>query len=111
MTETDTVRAKQYIQKNFRSIRRIQSVAVTLNVSYETLRKTFVRRHGRSMQQYLEEVRVNAARRKIEEGKKLYEVAREVGYANESTLIKHFKKMTGMTPKEYYEIFKDEEDV
>jgi YesN/AraC family two-component response regulator len=63
------------------------------------------------MQQYLEEVRVNAARRKIEEGKKLYEVAREVGYANESTLIKHFKKMTGMTPKEYYEIFKDEEDV
>lgn len=103
-------KAQEYIEKNFALIKRIDSVADALGLNYERLRKAFVRKMGISMQQYIEEVRVSKARWKISEGKKLYAVAREVGYAHETTLIKHFKRITGMTPKQYYELFKDDEE-
>ncbi|MGH2568309.1 MAG: helix-turn-helix transcriptional regulator, partial [Bacteroidota bacterium] len=74
------------------------------------LRKEFARHIGKSMQAYLEEVRINAALLKLRDRKKLYEVAREVGYAHETTLIKHFKKIAGMTPHEYYKLFEDDEE-
>lgn len=108
---TDSVqKAEHYLEKNYASIKGIQSVAVELNLPYDRLRKAFAREKGQSMQRYLEEVRVEAARWKITEGKKLYAVAREIGYAHETTLIKHFKNVTGMTPHKYYELFKDDEE-
>ena len=100
--------AKQYIDKNFASIKRIQAVPSALGLPYELLRKAFARDRGLPMQQYLEEVRVEAAKQKLLENKKLYAVAREIGYASETTLIKHFKKITGMTPRQYTKLFKDE---
>lgn len=102
--------AKQYIDKNYASIKRIQSVPQALSLPYEPLRKAFARERGLPMQQYLEEVRVEAAKQKILENRKLYAVAREIGYASETTLIKHFKKITGMTPRQYYRLFTNDDE-
>jgi AraC-like DNA-binding protein len=108
---TDTIeKTREHIEKNYASIKRIQSVALELGLPYHRLRRVFARVIGKSMRQYLEEVRVNQARWKISDGKKLYTVAREVGWASETTLIKHFKNVTGMTPREYYELFKDDQE-
>jgi two-component system response regulator YesN len=106
----DVQKAIQHIQKNYGVIRNIRSVAESLGFDYERLRKAFAREQGKSMQRCLEETRINAARWRITEGKKLYAVAREIGYASETTLIKNFKKVTGMTPKQYYRLFKSDEE-
>ncbi len=102
--------AKQYIDENFATIKRIQSVPKALSLPYEPLRKAFARDKGLPMQQYLEEVRVEAAKQKLLENKKLYAVAREIGYASETTLIRHFKKITGMTPRQYTRLFIDDDE-
>lgn len=52
--------------------------------------------------QYLHRVRVQAAKNLLAETDlKVHEISYEVGYENVNHFISHFKKTTGMTPREY----------
>jgi transcriptional regulator GlxA family with amidase domain len=57
-----------------------------------------------SPHQYLIQVRVNNARWLLSAGsgeRSLAEVASAVGFADQSHLTRHFKRVTGLTPRQF----------
>lgn len=64
----------------------------------------FKRKTGRTVGQYLTEYRMEKARLLLkDEGFKLYQVARQVGYEDANYFARIFKKQTGLSPSEYRE--------
>jgi transcriptional regulator GlxA family with amidase domain len=60
------------------------------------------RRLGASPGAYVRRLRVERARRRIEEGaSRLKQVARDCGFADEQALRRSFQHLVGITPAEY----------
>lgn len=53
---------------------------------------------GRSPADYVTEVRIDAAKRMLEEGRSVSETSRELGYASDEGFSRAFRRRTGMTP-------------
>ncbi|ALX65874.1 helix-turn-helix domain-containing protein [Microbacterium sp. XT11] len=53
---------------------------------------------GRSPADYVTEVRVDAAKRMLEEGRSVSETSRALGYASDEGFSRAFRRRTGMTP-------------
>lgn len=52
--------------------------------------------------EYITETRIAAAKRLLEKGdKKVYEIAQELGFESSFYFSKVFKKVTGLSPREY----------
>ncbi len=73
---------------------------VYLNPAY--LSRLFRKETGRTLTDYLVELRLEKARKELEAGQmKVSDIAAAVGYTNFSHFSKLFKKATGLTPQEY----------
>ncbi len=57
---------------------------------------------------YLETIRINKAKELLEQGTPLIEVAIQTGFSDQSHFSKFFKKMVGLTPKQYLNVFRQE---
>lgn len=53
---------------------------------------------GRSPADYVTEVRIDAAKRMLSEGRSVSETSRELGYASDEGFSRAFRRRTGMTP-------------
>ncbi|MBI3578326.1 MAG: helix-turn-helix transcriptional regulator [Ignavibacteriales bacterium] len=97
-----TEKTKRYLLSHCTELSRVNDLSIALGVSYDHLRKIFVRETGTSLIEYLNIMRIERAKNFLgDHEKKLYTIAHAVGYTNEHTLIRNFKKVTGMTPTEY----------
>jgi transcriptional regulator GlxA family with amidase domain len=93
--------AVQYIETHYGSIRTVREIADSIGVSYEALRKQFVRSVGMPMQSFLALVRVRKAHEWYgATDKKLYAVARDVGFADDAALRRQWKRYLGQCPRE-----------
>lgn len=73
---------------------------VFLNPAY--LSRLFRKETGRSLTDYIVELRINKARHELEHTNiRISDIAANVGYSNFSHFSKLFKKETGLTPQEY----------
>lgn len=61
----------------------------------------FKKQTGESLLKFISQVRVEAAKSLLEEGKSVSEVAEMVGFRDVSTFIRVFKKQTGLTPGQF----------
>ncbi len=94
--------AIDYINKNYKKDIDINMVAEHAGISYSHMRKVFRDETGDSITNYINRMR-------IEESKKLLkhtsmtvrEIALKVGYNNEQSLIRFFKKYMSISPGEY----------
>lgn len=66
-----------------------------------TLLRAFVKTKGITPHRYLETLRVSAAGELLEQGCGLSYAAAHCGFADQSHLTRHFKRMTGLTPGQY----------
>ena len=69
--------------------------------SKSSLRRYFLQATGLSPYQYIENVRINISKDMLRGKKKIVDVAIDCGYPSISCFNKAFKKMRGITPKEY----------
>ncbi|MGH8252032.1 MAG: GlxA family transcriptional regulator [Steroidobacteraceae bacterium] len=84
----------------------VESLARRMNMSPRHLARLFVTRLGASPAAYVRRLRVEQARRRIEEGaSRLKQVARDCGFADEQALRRSFQSFVGITPAEYRERF------
>ena len=96
------MKAKEYIEDNFRRNCTLAEIADQVHVSPNHLHTIFKKKMGVSPLAYLQEKRIDAAKQRImAENGSLLQIALELGFSSQSHFIKVFKQKTGMTPAEY----------
>ena len=94
-------RAKEYLHANaHRDVSLAQLAAVSGLSPYHFLR-VFTAELGISPHRYLTQLRVWRAARLLAHGRPISETALTVGFADQSHLTRHFKKIIGVTPGQY----------
>lgn len=98
----DIGKVQDYIEKNYDELLTISGLAEKFNMSSRTFIRKFTAITGNTPIEYIQRVRVEAAKRLLEKGKFTVEqVCIEVGYGDFGFFRNVFKRLTGLTPQEY----------
>ena len=91
-----------WMLENPRADLSVDSLARRMSMSSRHFARLFRTRLGTSPGSYVRRLRVEQARRRIEEGAaRLKQVARDCGFADEQALRRSFQAQVGITPAEY----------
>lgn len=104
--------AVQYINSHYSDLNlSVALVAEYLSVSPSYLARSFQKKYGMSVLQYIHCRRIDMAMVLLRESSSTIErIAEEVGYANSLALIRAFKRYKGCTPTEYRNSLKGQEE-
>jgi AraC family transcriptional regulator len=97
------VQALNFIHQNYAMDISLADIAGAAHLSTYHLTRVFKKGTGMTPHQYLVQVRVNSARHLLTAGagdRSLAEIASAVGFADQSHLTRHFKRLLGVTPKQ-----------
>lgn len=98
----------QITYKQFDEDLTLQYLGKKLNYSHSYLGKKFKAQKQKSYRTFLDEVRIEKAKKLLREGQYLiYEISDRVGYTNADYFYKKFKKLVGMSPKTYQKQYID----
>ena len=93
-----------YVDTHFNNALSLKTLSYQFDLTAAYLGQLFNKATGKSFSVYLNEIRIEQAKRLLENRTlREYEVAREVGYTDASYFYKIFKKQTGKNPSEYRE--------
>ncbi len=99
--------AQKWLETSYLSEFRIDDLADRSNITRRTFERRFKIATGNSPLNYLQRVRVEAAKRLLEKGANTFdEITYMVGYSESSSFRKVFKKHTGLAPKAYRDKFR-----
>jgi len=102
---SDTERVKDFIRRSFGDIRSSRDVAREFNISVETLRKDFVRIEQKRLSLFISETRIDFMKSLLKETTQhCNSICLAAGFSREEVGERSFKKMTGMTMKQYREL-------
>ena len=101
-------RIKDYLSENFTQKITLESLAAEMGVSTSQIKRTFREQIGKSMVNYITDLRISQAKRMIREGRcNFTQIAEAVGYDSIYYFSSLFKKHTGKTLSEYARSIKD----
>jgi AraC-like DNA-binding protein len=96
----------QYLNRHFEEEIEFAKLAKTLNISQATLCRFFKRATGRTMTQYVNEIRVGAASQLLTgTDQSILEIGFNVGFGNYSNFNRQFKRIKGYSPRELRDRF------
>ncbi|WP_324125621.1 GlxA family transcriptional regulator [Marinobacter sp. F4218] len=100
-------RCEEWLKEHCRDPAAIPRLIESSPLPERTLKRRFKAATGSSMIEYLQNLRIEAAKRLLEEGKlSVEEVSLESGYEDVSFFRRLFKRLTGLTPGEYRRLFR-----
>ncbi|MEO5995534.1 MAG: AraC family transcriptional regulator [Chitinophagaceae bacterium] len=92
----------QFITKNYKQEIYIEQIAEKLNMSIASFSRYFKHHTHKTFSQYITEIRISyACRLLMERNVTISEICYQSGFENQSNFYRHFKKNTGIIPKEY----------
>jgi two-component system, response regulator YesN len=95
-------RAEQYIRSYYESPIKAHEVADFINISPNYFSSLFKQKTGKSFNDYINTLRVEAAKQLLEETPfNVNEIAEKVGYREYKYFVDVFKRFTGYTPTKY----------
>lgn len=95
-----------WILENLRENLTIESLAEKVAMSPRNFTRVFTRQTGTTPARFVEEARLDAARRSLEQGNTcLKKIAASVGFANSTSLRRVFARHLQVTPSEYRQCF------
>ena len=98
---------KEYLHENYFDTIGLSELAKIADVHSTHLARVFRQFENCTAGDYVRKVRIKKARHKIiYSDNPLVEIALETGFSDQSHFTRSFKKITGMTPTEYRQIFK-----
>lgn len=100
-------RAVEWIRGHFRERITVEELAGMVHLSSRQLHRKFVETFGSSPQAFIMKLRIQAACEALQnEARQISEVAREIGFCDQSTFTQHFHKHMGLTPLRYQQQFR-----
>lgn len=94
--------AQTFIEENISEKISFEELASKLAISRRNFDRRFIKATGNTPVEYLQRVKVEAAKRALENGRKtIFEVMSDVGYADDKAFREVFKKITGLSPLDY----------
>ncbi len=99
--DREILRAQSLIERQTERAPRIDRLAREVGMSVRTLARRFRRSTGNSPGEYIQRVKVEAAKRALESGERVSAVAGVVGYTDAAAFRRLFARVTGLTPADY----------
>lgn len=94
--------AIEYIKENYDKDLNMAVVSNHISMNYSLFSYVFKQYTGNNFVNYLKEIRIEAAKRLLEEtDMKVIDISSQVGYENEKHFMKTFKATCGVSPTEY----------
>lgn len=95
-----------WLQEHFREIDAIVQITSLADIPERTLKRRFKAATGNSLIQYLQNLRVEEAKRLLESSNMpVDDISAEAGYSDTSFFRRVFKRLTGLTPSHYRRLF------
>ena len=96
------LKAQEYIERSYQQKITVQQLAEYVFLGRRNLERRFKIATAHSVIEYIQRVKVEAAKKQLEAGKKIVnEVIYDVGYTDVKSFRDLFKKIVGMSPIEY----------
>jgi AraC-like DNA-binding protein len=95
------MQSKLYIDKHFSENINLDKIAGKALISKFHFIRVFKKYFGRTPNQYLQEIRIEKAKKLLQKGNSIDEVCIAIGFSSKTSFIKLFRKMTGFTPMGY----------
>ena len=103
-TDAEIIRCIQHINTNYDQPLTVDGLSRISTLSRSNFCKSFRQYTGKSVKEFITELRINQAIRFINTGDlSLQEVAEKVGYTDFSTFYRNFIQITGFSPAKYKE--------
>ena len=97
-----------YIQRNYQKNITQEFIASLFYLNRSYLSQLFKKQTGQKFVDYLNDIRMNKAKELlIHSDRKMYQIAKNVGYDNKKYFFRIFKKKIGLSPEQYREQFAD----
>lgn len=97
-------KASDYIHNNYMYKISVEDIANYVGIDRTYLYKVFVANSNQSPKSFLNNIKINSAKNMLIKNEfTLTQIALSCGFADAPVLCKHFKKITGKTPKEFKE--------
>lgn len=94
-----------FIKDHYMESMSLNQIGQVAHLSTSTLLRMFTKTKGVTPYQYLESIRINEAKKLLEQGKMPIEVAMMVGFCDQSHFTKYFNRLIGLSPGMYRDIF------
>lgn len=95
-----------YLEDNYNQNLCLDDLCRRFGYSKSHLIRAFTKRRGVSPYSYLENVRINHAKKLLEAGASIIDTSLETGFSHQSHFSNAFKKYMGMAPKQYAASYK-----
>lgn len=99
----------QYMEEHFAENVTLDELLSMTDFGKSYLLRSFTRQTGVSPYRYLQTIRLDKAKRFLEEGIAPIDAAGMAGFSGQSHFTHFFKEFIGLTPKQYQRIFQDKE--
>ena len=99
----------QYMEEHFAENVTLDELLSMTDFGKSYLLRSFTRQSGVSPYRYLQTIRLDKAKRFLEEGIAPIDAAGMAGFSDQSHFTHFFKEFIGLTPKQYQRIFQDKE--
>lgn len=107
VTSEEIQKACTYMESNFAELITLDDLSKLSSLNKYTLLRKFTKQRGVTPYQYLETIRIGEAKKLLEKGVGPLDAAMQTGFVDQSHFTKFFKKLIGLTPKQYGDIFKE----
>lgn len=102
-------KAQEFIENNYRDRILVKQLAENVAMSRRTLERRFKKATKNTVNEYIQRVKVEAAKRNLETGRKnVGEVMYDVGYSDTKSFRNLFRRITGLTPIAYRNKYNNE---
>ncbi len=100
----------KFLEENFKDNITLEDLAKLTGLSKYHLLRSFTKEKGITPYSYLETIRIGEAKKLLEQGVFPIDVAYQTGFSDQSHFSNYFKKLIGLTPKQYMNIFKEKDN-
>lgn len=107
----ETEKACAFMEQHYAERICLEQICRCANLSKSTLLRAFTKSKGVTPYSYLENIRIGAAKKLLEQGVSPIDAAFQTGFSDQSHFTNYFNRFIGLSPGVYREIFSEKHDM